>query len=169
MQSHHNPYTEKRLAIAILITGFIFLAELLGGCWTGSLALMSDAAHVFLDVFALLLSYLALRVSARPADERHTFGYHRVEVLAALANGVTLIVVAGYILWEALQRWIDPEPVKSVPMLVIAVVGLVANVYVALTLRGESHRHGPATHRHEDLNMRSAFLHVVGTHCLRWV
>ncbi len=162
MHSHHNPYTEKRLVIAILITGFIFLAELLGGYWTGSLALMSDAAHVFLDVFALLLSYLALRVSARPADERHTFGYHRVEVLAALANGVTLIVVAGYILWEAVQRWIDPEPVKSVPMLVIAVVGLAANVYVALTLRGESHRHGPATHRHEDLNMRSAFLHVVG-------
>jgi len=162
MHSHHNPYTEKRLVIAILITGFIFLAELLGGYWTGSLALMSDAAHVFLDVFALLLSYLALRVSARPADERHTFGYHRVEVLAALANGVTLILVAGYILWEAVQRWIDPEPVKSVPMLVIAVVGLAANVYVALTLRGESHRHGPATHRHEDLNMRSAFLHVVG-------
>lgn len=162
MQSHHNPYTEKRLVTAILITGFIFLAELLGGYWTRSLALMSDAAHVFLDVFALLLSYLALRVSARPADERHTFGFHRVEVLAALANGVTLIVVAGYILWEAVQRWIDPEPVKSLPMLVIAAVGLGANVYVALILRGESHRHGPATHRHEDLNMRSAFLHVVG-------
>lgn len=162
MHSHHNPYTEKRLVTAILITGFIFLAELLGGLWTGSLALMSDAAHVFLDVFALLLSFVALRLSERPADDRHTFGYHRLEVLAALANGLTLIVVAGVILWEALQRWMEPEPVKSLPMLVIAAVGLAANVFVALILRGESHRHGPSTHRHEDLNMRSAFLHVVG-------
>lgn len=162
MHSHHNPYTEKRLVTAILITGFIFLAELLGGYWTGSLALMSDAAHVFLDVFALLLSFVALRLSERPADDRHTFGYHRLEVLAALANGMTLLVVAGVILWEALQRWMQPEPVKSLPMLVIAAVGLLANIVVALLLRGESHRHGPATHRHEDLNMSSAFLHVVG-------
>ncbi|OGO34830.1 MAG: hypothetical protein A2Z16_12275 [Chloroflexi bacterium RBG_16_54_18] len=162
MQSHHNQYIEKRLVVAILITGFIFLAELLGGYWTGSLALMSDAAHVFLDVFALLLSFFALRLSARPADDRHTFGYHRLEVLAALVNGVTLIVVAGVILREALQRWVNPEPIKSVPMLAIAAIGLVANIYVALTLRGESHRHGPTMHQHEDLNMRSAFLHVVG-------
>lgn len=162
MHSHHNPYSENRLIFAILITGFIFLAELLGGYWTGSLALLSDAAHVFLDVFALALSFLALKLSSRPADERHTFGYHRLEVLAALVNGVTLIIIAGGIFWEAIQRWRQPQPVHSLPMLAIAAVGLVANVFVALMLRGESHRHGPATHRHEDLNMRSAFLHVLG-------
>lgn len=162
MQSHHNPYTEKRLLIAIAITSFTFLAELIGGYWTGSLALLSDSAHVFLDVFALALSFGAVRLSSRPANDRYTFGYHRLEVLAALANGVTLIIVAGVILKEAVQRWLHPEPIKSMEMLVIAVAGLVANVVVAWMLRGDTHRHGPATHKHEDLNMHSAFLHVVG-------
>lgn len=167
MHAHDAQQTERRFITSLLLTGLIFLAELVGGFWTGSLALLSDAAHVFLDVFALGLSYSALRLSARPADEQHTFGYHRLEVLAALVNGLTLAVIAIGIFGESWERWQAPQPVKSGPMLVIAIIGLVVNLVVALVLGGHSHTHdedAPHDHAHtrQDLNLHSAFLHVVG-------
>ncbi len=162
MQSHESPQTERRFIISLFLTGLIFLAELIGGWWTGSLALLSDAAHVFLDVFALGLSYTALRLSARPVNDRHTYGYHRLEVLAALANGLTLAFISITIFREAWGRWLTPQEVKSGPMMVIAVVGLVVNLVVALVLRGDSHQHAGEAHVHNDLNVESAFLHVVG-------
>jgi cobalt-zinc-cadmium efflux system protein len=140
----------------------IFLAELLGGWWTGSLALLSDAAHVFLDMFALGLSYVALRLSALPPDDRHTYGYHRLEVLAALLNGVTLVGVSLGIFKEAWDRWQSPQEIKNLEMLVIATIGLVVNLVVAFVLNEHQHQPGEAPHRHRDLNVRSAFLHVVG-------
>ena len=90
---------EKRFVISLSLTLIIFFGEVIGGLISGSLALLSDAAHVFMDVFALALSYAALRLSTRPADDRHTFGWHRLEVLAALANGLTLLVISIGIGW----------------------------------------------------------------------
>jgi cobalt-zinc-cadmium efflux system protein len=132
MKPHHTPHLERRLILSLGFTGFIFLAELLGGFWTGSLALLSDAAHVFMDMFAIGLSYLALRLSALPADDRHTYGWHRLEVLAALLNGITLLVISVGIWYEAYQRWLEPPQVRSLEMFIIAVVGLVVNLIVAL-------------------------------------
>jgi len=135
------------------LTGLIFAAEVVGGLLTGSLALLSDAAHVFLDVFALALSYTALRLAALPPDDRHTYGFHRFQVLAALANGVTLFLAAFGIFREAWERFRNPSPVLAGPMLAVAAIGLIVNLVVALVLR---------EHDHDDLNVRSAFLHVLG-------
>lgn len=155
MHDHnHMPETKtKRIFLSIALTGLIFLAEFIGGLWTGSLALLSDSAHVFMDVFALVLSYLAIRIATRPANDRHTYGYHRMQVLAALANGATLLLISFEILKEAISRFQNPTTITAGPMLIIAVIGLVINVIVALVLR---------EHDHEDLNTRSAFLHVLG-------
>jgi cobalt-zinc-cadmium efflux system protein len=160
MPKHTSQAVEKRFLLSLALTGLILVAEVVGGLWTGSLALLSDAAHVFMDIFALGLSYVALRLSALPPDDRHTFGFHRLEVLAALANGVTLAGVAIGIFIEAYHRLLAPEPVKSIELLVIAVVGLVVNLVVAFVLHGHVHTEGD--HAVEDLNVKSAFLHVLG-------
>jgi cobalt-zinc-cadmium efflux system protein len=143
----------RRLAWAIALTILVLAGEIAGGIWTGSLALLSDAAHVFMDVFALTLSLGALLLARRPADERRTYGWHRAEVFAALINGVTLIGVAAFIFVEGVGRLMEPTPVKGVGLLVIATAGLVGNTAVALLLR----RHVGA-----DINIRGAFLHVIG-------
>ena len=160
MPQHQNQTIEKRFLISLILTALILVAEVIGGLWTGSLALLSDAAHVFLDILALGLSYGALRLSALPADDRHTYGFHRFEVIAALANGVTLAGVAIGIFIEAYHRLQAPEPVKSVELLVIATVGLIVNLIVAFVLGG--HDHERDEHEAEDLNVKSAFLHVLG-------
>ena len=167
MQAHENSNTGNRFLLSIGITFAILIAEIIGGYWTGSLALLSDAAHVFMDVFALALSYLALRLSALPADDRHSYGYHRLEVIAALINGVTLAVISIEIFREAWARWLTPQPVKSIEMLVIAFIGLIANLIVVFVLGGHGHDHehaeGEEEHEEaEDLNVRSAYLHVLG-------
>ncbi|MGQ9480437.1 cation diffusion facilitator family transporter [Chloroflexus sp.] len=141
----------RRFLIAIGITLAILFAEIIGGLLTGSLALLADAGHVFLDVFALVLSFAAMRLSLRPADSQHTFGFHRFQVLAAFINGATLLLISFEIFREAWARLQTPEPILAGPMLIVAVVGLVANLLVAFTL-----------HDHDDLNTRSAFLHILG-------
>ena len=151
--NHANTRLEQRFLIALAISALIFVAELVGGWWTGSLALLSDSAHVFLDFFALALSYIAMRASALPADERHTYGWHRLEVFAALANGVTLLGITVAILYEAWERLQNPTPIHSAEMLTIAVIGFIANLATARLLD---------EHHHDDLNVRSAFLHVLG-------
>jgi cobalt-zinc-cadmium efflux system protein len=144
---------ERRFILSLALTGTILIAEVLGGLWTGSLALLSDAAHIFLDILALAMSYAALRIAARPADDRHTYGYHRWQVIAALTNGATLLVVAFGIFREAWHRFQTPAPILAGPMLIVAAIGLVVNLLVALAL---------SDHDHGDLNVRSAFLHVLG-------
>jgi cobalt-zinc-cadmium efflux system protein len=151
--NHVNQILQRRFVLSLGISGLIFIIEFAGGFWTGSLALLSDSAHVFLDFFALALSYIAMRVSTLPADDRHTYGWHRLEVFAGLANGITLFVITIAILYEAWQRIHAPIAVHSGEMLVIAVVGLIANLITAYLLK-EHHQH--------DLNVHSAFLHVVG-------
>jgi len=150
---HTTEIKENRFILALTLTGLIFLAELIGGFWTHSLALLSDSAHVFMDAFALGLSYLAIRAAKLPADDNHTYGFHRIQVLAALTNGATLFLIAFEILREAWNRFQNPEAVQAGPMLVIAVIGLIVNLVVAFTL---------SKHDHDDLNTRAAFLHVLG-------
>lgn len=150
---HTNEVKENRFVLALALTGLIFLVELIGGFWTHSLALLSDSAHVFMDAFALGLSYLAIRAAKLPADEKHTYGYHRMQVLAALTNGALLFFIAFEILREAWFRFQNPESVLAGPMLVIAIIGLAVNLIVAFTLSG---------HDRDDLNTHSAFLHVLG-------
>lgn len=143
----------RRLAASCILTALILLGEVAGGLWSGSLALLSDAGHVAMDLFALLLSLGALLIARRPANERLTFGWHRGEVFAAVINGISVLVVAGLILGEGIDRLLSPTPVKGYALLVIAAVGLAANAAVALTLKG---------HVGRDVNLKSAFLHVVG-------
>ncbi|MGD0004065.1 MAG: cation diffusion facilitator family transporter [Anaerolineaceae bacterium] len=161
MHTHINSAIEKRFVISIVLTVLILVAEVIGGFWTVSLALLSDAAHVFMDVFALALSYLALRLSGLPADDRHTYGYHRLEVLAALFNGVSLLAIAVGIFWEAYQRWQAPVRVHSVELLVIASLGLAVNLVVAFVL-GRHSSGAEHVKEKEDLNLHSAYLHVIG-------
>jgi cobalt-zinc-cadmium efflux system protein len=151
MAEHHH--TERRLLLALGLTGLILLLEVAGGLWTHSLALLSDAAHILLDILALALSYVALRVSTRPADERYTYGFHRARVLAALANGLLLLLMAFGIFREAWLRLHEPAQVLAGPMLAIAIAGLVVNLVVMRVL---------GDHDHDDLNVHSAFLHVLG-------
>lgn len=161
MKNHEVAVVERRFLIAILLTGSILVVEVIGSWWTGSLALLSDAAHVFLDVFALGLSWLAIRLSTLPADEQYSYGFHRFEVVASLANGLTLGFVSLGILIEAYHRLQEPAPVKGLDLLLLASVGLAVNLIVAFVLKG-SHQHDQDSHAPEDLNVRSAMLHVLG-------
>jgi len=144
--------TRRRLAFAVALTAVILVAEVAGGIWFRSLALLSDAAHVFTDLVSLALSLGAIIIATRPVTKEHTFGWHRAEVLAALVNGVLLFFVAGGLLREAYLRLHDPPEVRVGGMFAVAAAGLVANAIIALRLRG---------HAHHDLNVRSAYLHVL--------
>lgn len=168
MIPHPSKSIERRFLIAIALTCAILIVELVGGWWTGSLALLADASHVFLDIFALELSYAALRLSSLPADEKHTFGYHRFEVFASLINGITLAIISICIFWEAYHRFVSPQPVMGMELLTIALLGLAGNLVVAFILRGDHHigsdidhhdQHHPAV---EDANVQSAMFHVLG-------
>lgn len=148
-----DSHISNKFKVAIALTAVTLVAEVAGGLWTNSLALLSDAAHVFLDLFALVLSLAAVQLAGLPTSERHTYGFHRSEVFASFINGLTVFLMGIGILYEAWGRFAAPEPVKSGPMLVIAVIGLVMNLLAAKTLH---------SHSHDDLNVKSAFLHVVG-------
>lgn len=151
--NHFDRKITRGFVFAIALTSVTLVAEVIGGLWTNSLALLSDAAHVFSDLFALALSLFAIRLASRPATDRRTYGWHRAEIIASLINGTTLVIMALGILFEAWRRILDPQEVKSLDMFMIALVGLVMNLIVASRLHG---------HTHDDLNVRSAFLHVIG-------
>lgn len=144
-------YINKNLKTAIILTALIFFLELAGGIISNSLALLSDAAHVFMDVVALLLTYGAIRISGRPSNASVTFGYHRFEIFAAFVNGLTIIGIAVLISYEAYGRILNPPAVKGFEVLWIATIGLIANAWVAIKLHG-----------HHDLNIKGAYLHVIG-------
>ncbi|MBI5561315.1 MAG: cation transporter [Deltaproteobacteria bacterium] len=157
--NHNHPHAEAdrglkaRLRLSIALTGVILVAELAGGYFTNSLALMSDAAHVFMDVFALSLSLAAMHIAELPPTETRTYGLHRVEVFVSWINSFILILVTAFIFYSAYERFSNPQPVESAGMLVIAAVGLVVNLVVAMWLM--SYAEG-------DLNVKSAYVHVVG-------
>ena len=166
MHFHIDQTLQKRYLLAIFLTSLILIAEVAGGIISGSLALLSDAAHVFMDVFALGLSYFAMRLAARPPDDRHSYGWHRAEVIAALVNGSTLVLMAIGIWVEAYKRFRAPVEIRSTEMLVIAVIGLLINLLVAFILGRDSHHshaHNDQEHSpRENINLRSAILHVLG-------
>ena len=164
MNPHSNKSIENSFILSMLLTAVILIAEIVGGYWTGSLALLSDAAHVFSDILALGLSYLAIRLSALPPNSRHSYGYHRMEVLAALVNGVSLVIIAMEIFTESWQRWQNPQAIKSVETMAIASIGLVVNLIITFVLGRHGHEHEEVEEKNEreDLNVHSAFLHVLG-------
>lgn len=151
----HSQQTNKKVLMIsfFMIFGFM-IVEVVGGLLTNSLALLSDAGHMLSDAAALGLSLLALTFGAKKANQQKTFGYRRFEILAAFINGITLLAIAVYIFWEAYGRFFQPPGVASTGMLIVASIGLLVNVFVAwLLMRGDTK---------ENLNLRSAFLHVLG-------
>jgi cobalt-zinc-cadmium efflux system protein len=143
----------RRLRIALGITAVFMTAEAVGGYLANSQALMADAAHMLSDSGALVLSLLAIRFAARPATGRKSFGWMRLEILAALANGVTLVLIAIAIFWESVHRLRVPEPVDVPLMTGIAALGLVANAVSAFVLHEPHDSH---------LNVRAAYIHILG-------
>lgn len=149
----HNHESWRRLGLVLILTMLYMFAEVIGAWWTRSLALLADAGHMFTDVAALILALTAVWFGSRPATSRKTFGYYRLEIIAALVNGVALVVISFFIFYGAYERWLSPQIVKSGPMIVVAVGGLVVNLACAWILHA----------RHEvDLNMRGAWMHVMG-------
>lgn len=142
----------RRLIWASAISALYFVAELVAGFLTNSLALLSDAGHMLSDIGAMALSLFAFRMAKRPATDQSTYGFHRVEILAALFNGLTLWLIVGIIFAAAYNRFAQPPVVESFGMMIVAVVGLLVNIAAAAMLHGR--------HRH-NLNLRGAFLHVV--------
>jgi cobalt-zinc-cadmium efflux system protein len=145
--------SRRRLRLVLLLTVLYMVAEAVGGWLTGSLALLADAGHMLADAAALGLALVAVWFGSRPATPNKTFGYYRLEILAAWVNGVALVIIALLIAYEAYGRWAQPPVVKSTPMLLVASGGLLINLVCAWLLHGE--------HRH-DLNMRGAWLHIIG-------
>ncbi|HEY7350867.1 MAG TPA: cation diffusion facilitator family transporter [Ktedonobacterales bacterium] len=150
---HTASLAQGRLRLAFLLTFVILVVGVTGGLIGNSLALLSDAGHTVTDLFALGLAWFASVQASRPANARNTFGYHRVGILAALTNAVTLIVIAVVILVEAVMRFSHPEPVQPVVMFLAAVVGIGVNLFIAFGLRGAGE---------DNLNVRGALLHVLG-------
>ncbi|OLC03475.1 MAG: hypothetical protein AUI15_02310 [Actinobacteria bacterium 13_2_20CM_2_66_6] len=144
--------TGARLRLGLALTLAVLVIELAGGVLSHSLALLSDAGHVLTDVFALGLAWFAVEQSKRPADQRRTYGYHRVGILAALLNAVTLIVIVLAIGFEAVRRIMDPAPIQGGVVIATALVAIAINAFVILTLRGDG----------VNLNLRAAMLHVTG-------
>ena len=143
----------RRLTLVLALTCFYMVAELVGGLWTGSLALLADSGHMLADVAALMLALMALWFGSRPATPNKTFGYYRLEILAALINGVGLTLISFFIFYEAYLRLYAPPSIRSVPMTIVAAGGLLVNLVCARLLHRD---------RHDDLNMRGAWLHVMG-------
>jgi cobalt-zinc-cadmium efflux system protein len=149
----HNHISSKNLGLAILLNLCITLAEAIGGIISGSMALLSDAAHNFSDVISLIISWFANRLSKREATERQTFGFRRSEILAAFINSATLIIIAVVIIIEAVLRLLEPVSLSANLMIWIALASIIVNGLSALLIRKESH---------DNINMRSAYLHLFG-------
>lgn len=143
----------RRLVVVLVLTAIFTVAEVVGGVLSNSLALLADAGHMFTDVAALGLSVFAMHLARRPPTRRRTYGYARFEILAALLNGATLLLIAGLIVVEAWDRMRAPVEIDAPVMLGVAVVGLAVNVIGAVLLH---------SHAHHNLNVRGAYLHVLG-------
>ena len=151
---HHHSSNQKVLLWSFLLISAFMVVEAIGGWLTNSLALLSDAGHMLSDALSLGIALLAFRFGAKAANSNKSFGYRRFEILAAAFNGLTLMVVAAWIVFEAVARFVSPLPIQSTGMLVIATLGLIINIVVAIMMfkGGDTH---------DNLNMRGAFLHVI--------
>lgn len=144
----------RRVVLAALLTGGFMLAEVIGGLLSGSLALLADAAHMLTDSGSLLLAWFGYKIAARPADPGRSYGFGRMKVLAAFTNGVLLILLALWIMWEAVDRLLNPVEVMGSLMLGVAALGLLVNIMAFAILNGGAHK--------DDLNLRGALWHVAG-------
>ncbi len=149
----HSRGNERKVFWAMLVTGSFMLVEVVGGIVSGSLALLADAGHMLSDFAALLLAFIAFRISHKPADDKRSFGYDRFQILAAFINGMALIAIAVWICFTAGQRFFEPVQVLAGPMLIIAVIGLIINIIVFKILSAKDT---------DNLNIRAAALHVMG-------
>ena len=155
-QSHrhshdHTINNKKKLLIVIIFNIIITIAEYIGGILSGSLALISDAGHNLSDVLSLILGYTGEKVSEKQPSKKYTFGLKRFEVLIAFINALSLILIGIYIIYESIQRYLHPVPIKTHIMIPIAVIGLLGNVFSILVL---------SANKHSNLNMKAAFLHL---------
>jgi cobalt-zinc-cadmium efflux system protein len=153
MAHAHDNSNMRRVTIALVLTGTFMIVEIIGGLLSGSLALLADAGHMLTDTMALALAAVAFHVSKRPADGRLTYGYQRFQILAAFVNGLSLLLIVGWILYEAVTRFITPEEVMGRTMLIVATIGLVVNIVAFTILHGGDR---------DNLNIRGAALHVAG-------
>lgn len=152
--SHSHSANKKTLIISLIIITAYMAIEVIGGILTNSLALLADAGHMLSDAVSLFIALMAFKFSNRVADYGKTYGYKRFEILAAVINGATLILISGYIIYEAIERFKYPPEIQSSGMLIVAFVGLLINVLVAwIMMRGADVK--------ENLNMRGAYLHVI--------
>ncbi len=150
---HLTSSGSRQLKIVLIIVVVIMVVEIIGGILSNSLALLGDAGHMLVDALALGLSLFAMAIARRPATSAKTYGYHRVEIMAALANGLLLVLVSVYIFYEAYQRFLDPPLVQAPIMLIVATIGLIANLAGIFLLKAASHK---------NLNIKAAFWHVIG-------
>jgi len=143
----------RRVTIALVLTGVFMIVEVIGGILSGSLALLADAGHMLTDTMALALAAVAFQVSKRPADTKLTYGYQRFQILAAFVNGLSLLLIVGWILYEAFDRFMSPQQVLGKTMLLVAAAGFVVNVISFAVLHGGDR---------DNLNIRGAAIHVAG-------
>lgn len=153
MHNHTSNHLEKRLLLVLLISIGVFLFELIGGIISNSLALISDSFHVLLDFTAILVSLIAFRIAKRSSSITLSFGFHRIEIIAALINGITLIGVSIFIFYEAYKRVQEPQNIEINTLLGFAVAGFIANIIMALLLKKESK---------SNLNIKGSYSHVIG-------
>ena len=150
---HHNQIKGKRLFFTIILNAGITVAELIGGVLSGSISLISDAIHNFSDVLSLIISYVANRLSNREATDKQTFGYKRSEIIAAFFNSATLIVLAFYILYEAVKRLFEPVEISGDLVIWLALGSIVVNGLSVLFIKSDAHN---------NVNIKSAYLHLFG-------
>ncbi|MGD9486686.1 MAG: cation diffusion facilitator family transporter [Calditrichaceae bacterium] len=156
MANHHNHSaeitSEKNLFLTMALNFIITIAEVIGGLISGSLSLISDALHNFSDGLAIIISYIALRLSKKPNTSRYTFGLKRAEIIAAIINASTLIIISFFLIKEAIERFYHPSPITGGIMLIVAIIGLAANVIGTLLLKKGSE---------SNLNIRAAYFHLL--------
>jgi cobalt-zinc-cadmium efflux system protein len=150
---HHHVVNDKNLLAATFLNLVITLVEIGGSILSGSIALLSDALHNLSDTFATFIAYLATRIGKRDANPKLTFGYKRIEILSALLNAVILIVMSIFLIREAYERLYDQREINSMVMIVVAMIGLLANVYAAAILKKDAQK---------SMNVRAAYIHLVG-------
>jgi cobalt-zinc-cadmium efflux system protein len=150
---HHHPVNEKNLLVATLLNLVITLVQFAGSILSGSIALLSDALHNLSDTFATFIAYMANRIGKRDANPKKTFGYKRIEILSALLNAVILIVMSVFLILEAYKRLYDEREVNSMIMIVVAMIGLLANIFAASILKKDAHK---------SINVKAAYVHLLG-------
>src|SRR6185437_15045873 len=156
----HAGMRGRKLLLAFVLTTLTMLAEVAGGLWSGSLALLTDGGHMMVDALALLMAFMGARMALRPADARRSYGYGRMEVLVGFVNALSQFVLVAWVVWEAVQRLLHPAAILSGLMLVVAIVGLLVNLLVLRSLHG---------HAHDDVNLAGASLAALAIRWFGWL